>query len=155
MGYRDGHKCGKTETKYFNNIIEPCGVQVNHYNDMKERTERIIGKTMRVFELIVFAIAIVGLCFLFCIADAKAQTNVVNREIVSRDTILATDYVHVTEYVNKSGKDAFKATWCGRSINISKSAAEDILGGSDAYVVIAKYNNGEVIRQKVITLYHN
>lgn len=111
-------------------------------------------KAFKLFEVVFLAIAIVFICFLTCLT-AKGQSNVANREVVKRDTILATDYVHVTEYVNKSGKDAFKATWCGRSINISKSAAEDILGGSDAYVVIAKYNNGEVIRQKVITLYHN
>lgn len=119
---------------------------------MKEKTEKIIGKGMRIFEIAVFAISIVFICFLTCLC-AKGQTNVVNREIVSRDTILATDYVHVTEYVNKSGKDAYKATWCGRSINISRSTAEDILGGSDAYVVLCRYNNGEVIRNKVITLY--
>lgn len=125
---------------------------MNCGNDMKEKTEKIIGKTMRVFEVVVFAISIVFICFLTCLC-CKAQTNVVERQIVSRDTILATDYVHVTEYVNKSGKDAYKATWCGRSINISKAAANDILEGSDAYVVVAHYNNGETIRQKVITLY--
>lgn len=112
----------------------------------------MFGKIFRIFEIVVFAISVIFLCFLTCLC-AKGQTNVVNREVVSRDTILATDYVQVQEYVNKKGENAFKATWCGRSINISKSAAEDILEGSDAYVVLCRYNNGEVIRNKVITLY--
>lgn len=82
-----------------------------------------------------------------------AQKNVQTREIVKRDTIEATNYVDVEEYITKSGSKSFRARWCGKAINISKSVAEDILGGSDAYVVVARYNNGEVIRQKVITLY--
>lgn len=82
-----------------------------------------------------------------------AQKNVSSREVVSRDTIEATSFVGVEEYTKKDGTKGYKATWCGRSINISKAAANDILEGSDAYVVVARYNNGEVIRQKVITLY--
>lgn len=114
----------------------------------------MFGKIFKIFEIMVFVVSIVFLCFLTCLC-AKGQTDVANREVVSRDTILATNYVHVQEYVNKKGENAFKAKWCGKAINISKSVAEDILDGSDAYVVVARYNNGEVIRQKVITLYHN
>lgn len=87
------------------------------------------------------------------ILSGYSQTNVMNREVVSRDTINAVGYVHVQEYVNKKGEVAYKARWCGKAINISASAANDILEGSDAYVIVARYNNGEVIRQKVITLY--
>lgn len=96
-----------------------------------------------IISLVVFCMA--SLCF--------AQKNVMLREIVSRDTIEATNYVNVEEYTKKNGEKGYKATWCGRSINISNAAANDILEGSDAYVVLCRYNNGEVIRQKVITLY--
>lgn len=119
---------------------------------MKEKTERIIEKGMRVFEIAVFVVSIVFLCLLTCLC-AKGQSNVVNREVVSRDTILATDYVHVEEYTTRAGNQSYKAKWCGKAINISRTVAEDILDGSDAYVVLCRYNNGEVIRNKVITLY--
>jgi len=81
-----------------------------------------------------------------------AQKNVQSREIVKRDTINATGFVSVEEYQTRSGNMSFRAKWCGKAINISHVAAEDILGGSDAYVVLCHYNNGEVICQKVITL---
>ena len=112
----------------------------------------MFGKIFRIFEIVVFAISVVFLCFLTCLC-AKGQSNVVNREVVSRDTILATDYVHVEEYTTRAGNQSYKAKWCGKAINVSKAAAEDILEGSDAYVVLCRYNNGEVIRNKVITLY--
>lgn len=112
----------------------------------------MFGKIFRIFEIVVFAISVVFLCFLTCLC-AKGQSNVMKREIVSRDTIEATSFVGVEEYTKKDGTKGYKATWCGRSININKAAANDILEGSDAYVVVARYNNGEVIRQKVITLY--
>lgn len=111
-------------------------------------------KAFKLFEVVFFAISIIFICFLTCLT-AKGQSNVANREVVKRDTILATGYVHVEEYQTRSGNQSYKAKWCGKAINISRAAAEDVLGGSDAYVVLCHYNNGEVIRQKIISLYHN
>lgn len=104
---------------------------------------------------IVLSFVLIVMLFISGISVAFGQKNVEYREIVKRDTILATGYVHVDEYVTKSGNNSFKAKWCGKAINISKKVAEDILNGSDAYVIVCRYSNGEVIRSKVITLYND
>jgi len=89
----------------------------------------------------------------FCMASmCFAQKNVQSREIVKRDTINGTGFVSVEEYQTRNGNMAFRAKWCGKSINISRKTAENVLEGSDPMVVLCYYNNGEVIRQKVITL---
>jgi len=78
-------------------------------------------------------------------------TNVPYRIIVSQDTILAEGYVSIDDYVSHMEIREYRATWCDRPIIIDRKAAEDILSGrSKPYVVVCHYNNGEVIRQKII-----
>lgn len=78
-------------------------------------------------------------------------TNVPYRIIVRQDTILAEGYVRIDDYVSHLGIREYRATWCGKTIVIDGKAAEDILSGrSKPYVVVCRYNNGEVIRQKII-----
>lgn len=79
-------------------------------------------------------------------------TNVQYREVVRRDTILAKGYVSVKDYVGKDGIKEYYATWCSKRISIKRKAAEEILAGKEPYVVLFRYNNGEVIRHEVIIL---
>lgn len=78
-------------------------------------------------------------------------TNVPYRIIVRQDTILAEGYVRIDDYVSHLGIREYRATWCDKTIAIDGKAATDILsGGSKPYVVVGHYNNGEVIRQRII-----
>lgn len=75
---------------------------------------------------------------------SQAIKNVPEREIAYRDTLKA-------EYVNIITTDkGYKATWCGKSVNMGKEDAEKASNGASVYVIVNHYTNGEAIRFKLI-----
>lgn len=75
--------------------------------------------------------------------------------VISQDTINVLGELHIQECVNSKGNTYFKATYMGRNVRISKKSAEDILEGSDAFIIFSNYSNGERKITKAISPYNN
>lgn len=101
---------------------------------------------------------VVGLiiCIMAAMMGAAQDSNPIEkRSIVSKDTILDIENVHVFEKTNKKGKTEWKATWYGVSTYITAEDAENIYNGALSYIVINHYSNGEIVRSKIITKPNN
>lgn len=97
----------------------------------------------KIFFCVVFA--------LFCgVLAGQSVKDVAKVEVLRHDTLKVENYV-VEKYVKKNGEEGYKAKWGGKAINVSDRDGAIITNGSSAYVVIAIYNNGEIVRKKLIS----